>query len=250
MKLFVLSFTFLLIHTSLYAQSKRVLGKVTDTQQVPIENARVSIDSIVIFTDRKGEFSWNIEKQANALIMVEKDGYQIIKYQLVLDKEVNYVTIPLAKLEHSLSEVKIVASKTMNERHVEIGKIPITPFDLPQAIAVVDRIIIEQQQSEQLSDVLKNTNGVYIMGSTGGYQEEIAGRGFAFGSSNTFKNGVRFNNAIMPEVSGLEKMEVLKGGTAILYGNVAAGGVLNLVTKKPKFEKGGEVTMRVSSYDF
>ncbi len=250
MKLLVLSFTFLFIHISSYAQSKRVQGKVIDAQQLPVENARVQIDSIVIFTNYKGEFLLNIENQVNALILVEKDGYQTFKHQLVLDNVVNDVTIPLAKLEHDLSEVKIVASKTMNERQVEIGKIPIKPFDLPQAVAVVDRVIIEQQQSEQLSDVLKNTNGVYIMGATGGYQEEIAGRGFAFGSSNTFKNGVRFNNAIMPEVSGLEKMEVLKGGTAILYGNVAAGGVLNLITKKPKFEKGGELSMRVSSYDF
>ncbi|MFA7273808.1 MAG: TonB-dependent receptor [Crocinitomicaceae bacterium] len=149
-----------------------------------------------------------------------------------------------------LLEVKITANRTANDEDVSIGKIPIRPFDLPQATAVIDETVMENQQSQQLSDVLKNVNGVYIMGNTGGYQEEISGRGFAFGSNNTFKNGVRFNNAIMPEVSSLEKMEILKGNAAILYGNVAAGGVLNLVTKKPKFEKGGEISMRFSSYDF
>ncbi|MBI1780195.1 MAG: TonB-dependent receptor [Sphingobacteriales bacterium] len=88
------------------------------------------------------------------------------------------------------------------------------------------------------------------MGTTGGFQEEIAARGFAFNSSNTFKNGVRYNNAVMPEMSSVEKLEFLKGGSAILFGNVSAGGVINIVTKKPKFENCGEISFRTGSYDF
>lgn len=123
-------------------------------------------------------------------------------------------------------------------------------MDLPQSIAVIDREIMDQQQTLRISDVIRNTNGVYTMGTTGGIQEEIAARGFAFGSNNTFRNGVRFNNGVMPEISALEKVEILKGSSAILFGNVAAGGVLNLVTKKPKFENGGELSMRIGSYNF
>jgi iron complex outermembrane recepter protein len=98
--------------------------------------------------------------------------------------------------------------------------------------------------------VLANTNGVYIMGTTGGYQEEIAGRGFSFGSSNTFKNGVRYFNGMLSDLSNVEKVEVMKGSSAILFGNVAAGGIINLVTKKPKFDFGGEVSMRAGSFGF
>jgi iron complex outermembrane receptor protein len=93
-----------------------------------------------------------------------------------------------------------------------------------------------------------NTNGVYIFGATGGYQEEIAARGFSMASSNTFKNGMRYANGMISELSGVEKVEILKGSAAILYGNVAAGGVLNLVTKKPKFNFGGEISLRTGSW--
>lgn len=232
------------------AQKAILEGRVIDENQYPIQNAKVFIDTFYCYTDKNGTFMLAHLSQKRNIVNVEKAGFETANTQVVITNEIERITITMVKSEHALHEVKVVGAKSMNERHVEIGKIPIKPFDLPQAVAVVDRIIMQQQQSEQLSDVLKNTNGVYIMGATGGYQEEIAGRGFAFGSSNTFKNGVRFNNAIMPEVSALEKMEVLKGGTAILYGNVAAGGVLNLVTKKPKFEKGGEISMRVASYEF
>ena len=54
----------------------------------------------------------------------------------------------------------------------------------------------------------------------------------------------------MPEMSAAERIEFLKGSAAILLGNVTAGGVLNIVTKKPLFERGGEIGMRMGSYDF
>jgi iron complex outermembrane receptor protein len=114
-------------------------------------------------------------------------------------------------------------------------------MDLPQSIQIITQKTLQNQQITTMADLLKNTNGVYIMGNSGGYQEEIASRGYAMGSSNTFKNGVRYFNGMPTEMSGIEKAEFLKGSAAILYGNVTAGGVLNLVTKKPKFEFGADL---------
>ena len=154
----------------------------------------------------------------------------------------------LARGEQQLAEVTVTGSKSLNQRVVSAGKMPIAPLDNPQATLTIERPVLEQQQALRLSDVLANVAGVYVMGTTGGTQEEIASRGFAFSSANTFKNGVRYNNGIVPEISSLERMEVLKGSAAILYGNVAAGGILNLVTKKPQFERGGSVGLRVGGF--
>ena len=156
----------------------------------------------------------------------------------------------LARGEQQLAEVTVMGTKSLNQRAVSAGKMPIAPLDNPQATLTIERPVLEQQQALRLSDVLANVAGVYVMGATGGTQEEIASRGFAYTSANTFKNGVRYNNGIMPEVSSLERLEVLKGSAAILYGNVAAGGILNLVTKKPQFERGGSAGLRVGSYGF
>jgi iron complex outermembrane receptor protein len=150
----------------------------------------------------------------------------------------------------NLNEVTISGTKNVNRQPVTIGKVAISPMDLPQSLTVIDKDVLVRQQALDMGDVLMNVNGVYQMGNTGGVQQEIAGRGFAFSSSNTFKNGIRFNNGIKPEISSLEKVEVLKGTSAILFGNVSPGGVLNLVTKKPTFENGGSVSMRAGSYDF
>jgi iron complex outermembrane receptor protein len=144
---------------------------------------------------------------------------------------------------------EIVLNSNSQKTPVNIGKSGIEPMNMPQATAVIGHAIIESQQVNSMSDLLKNTNGVYIMGTTGGYQEEIASRGSALGSSNTFKNGVRYFNGMSTEFSGIEKAEFLKGSAAILYGNVTAGGVLNLVTKKPRYEFGGEAGFRSGSFN-
>ena len=146
-----------------------------------------------------------------------------------------------------LKEVNVASYPQKNP--LKIGKAGIKSMDLPQATAIISSAVLTNQQTNSLTDILKNTNGVYIMGTTGGYQEEIASRGFPLSSSNTFKNGIRYFNGMSIETSGLEKVELLKGSAALLFGNVAAGGILNLVTKKPKNELGGEIGFRYGSFN-
>lgn len=148
---------------------------------------------------------------------------------------------------------EIVITKKFQKGSVNAGKLPIKAMDLPQATEIIDNKTIEQQQILRISDALKNANGVYVSGASnasGNNQEEYGSRGFTFSGTNTFKNGIRFNGSLIPETASLESIEILKGSSALLYGNVAPGGILNLVTKKPKFQQGGEVSFRASEYDF
>lgn len=125
----------------------------------------------------------------------------------------------------------------------------LTVLETPQPIAIVTHEIIEQQQSRQLSDVLQNVNGMYVTSSRGNSQDSFGGRGFILGNDNMFKNGSRISSGIFPEVSGLERVEVLKGANAMLYGNTAAGGVINMITKKPRFNFGGTVGLNAGSWN-
>ena len=143
-----------------------------------------------------------------------------------------------------LKEVAIAARL----KTTQMSKLNLTEMDLPQAQFILSSKQLAQQQILSLSDVLKNANGMYIMGTTGGYQEEIAARGAALASSNTFKNGIRYFNGMKIAMSGLERVEIVKGNAAIEYGNVAPGGVINLITKKPKFEQGGAVSLSYASF--
>jgi iron complex outermembrane receptor protein len=123
-------------------------------------------------------------------------------------------------------------------------------MDVPQSVQVIGAEIIEQQQAIRLSDVIKNANGIYVGSARGGAQESLWSRGYSMDANNMFKNGFRYNGGSVPDVASLERVEFLKGGSALLFGNVAPGGILNLVTKTPKFTEGGQLTMQMGSYSF
>ncbi|MCT4011065.1 TonB-dependent receptor [Elizabethkingia anophelis] len=125
----------------------------------------------------------------------------------------------------------------------------LTVMETPQPIAIVTHEIIEQQQAKQLSDVLQNVNGIYVTSSRGNSQDSFGGRGFILGNDNILKNGARVNSGVFPEVTGLERVEVLKGANAMLYGNTAAGGIINMVTKKPRFQTGGSFSLSGGSWN-
>ncbi|MFL9832115.1 TonB-dependent siderophore receptor [Flavobacterium sp. ST-87] len=147
-----------------------------------------------------------------------------------------------------LNEIIVTGNKP--QKPVSAARSGIKPMDLPQSVQVIDNQIITQQQAIRLSEVIKNANGVYVGSARGGAQESFWSRGYDMGANNMFKNGFRYNAGSIPEVSSLERVEFLKGGSALLYGNVAPGGILNLVTKTPQFTKGGEISMQIGSYDF
>lgn len=147
-----------------------------------------------------------------------------------------------------LREVVVIAKN--NPTKASANRSGIKTMDLPQAVQVIGTEIIQQQQSIRLSDIIKNANGVYVGSARGGAQESFWSRGYDMSSNNMFKNGFRFSSGSIPEVSSLEKVEILKGSSALLYGNVAPGGILNMVTKTPNFKTGGEVSMQAGSHNF
>jgi iron complex outermembrane receptor protein len=152
-----------------------------------------------------------------------------------------------SKKREVLKEVVITSKETKPVTALRSG---LKPIDTPQSVQVIDGEIIGQQQAIRLSDVIKNANGIYVGSARGGAQESFFSRGYDMSANNMFKNGFRYNSGSIPEVSGLDKVEFLKGGAALLYGNVAPGGILNLVTKTPSFQQGGEVAMQVGSYSY
>ncbi|MFV5684522.1 TonB-dependent siderophore receptor [Flavobacterium sp. GB2R13] len=145
---------------------------------------------------------------------------------------------------------EVIITQNQQKKPVTALRSGLKPMDTPQSVQIIGAEIIEQQQSIRLSDVIKNVNGVYVGSARGGAQETFWSRGYDMSANNMFKNGFRLNGGSIPEVLSLEKVEVLKGSAALLYGNVAPGGVLNMVTKTPSFKQGGEIGMQIGSYSF
>ena len=84
-------------------------------------------------------------------------------------------------------------------------------------------------------------------------------RGFGNGSNNpgiepsvaVFVDGV-YRSKTQSQISDLpmvERIEVLRGPQSTLFGKNASAGVINIVTKKPSFDKSGMVTVGSGNHD-
>jgi len=251
-------FFFVLLRAAAFANGDEetggvIVGKVVTADGQPAAEVTVSIPKLkwTTVTDEEGLFSFTHLKPGTYDIEVSLVGYEAVHQhvELAAGKPL-HISIRLAVSGKQLGEVTVVAVRTQNQKRADIGKAGIAAIDLPQSVAVVGKDVLDRQQVLTVGDALMNVNGIYVMGTTGGVQQEIGGRGYLFNSTNTFKNGMKFNNGVTPDLSGVERMEFLKGSAAILLGNVTAGGVMNIVTRKPVFEQGGQISFRAGSYDF
>ncbi|MEY4962834.1 MAG: putative TonB-dependent outer rane ferrichrome-iron receptor precursor FhuA [Bacteroidota bacterium] len=228
-------------------------GKIISKDGYPLSDISIRLGkkASVSKTDAKGQFHFENFPVGIHTITIEAEGLKKQTQDVkVVTNETTKVTFTLEEQMETLREIVIVIKESPNKRKVSAVRSGLKPMDIPQSIQIIDNEIIAQQQAIRLSEVIKNANGVYVGSARGGAQESFWSRGYDMTANNMFKNGFRYNAGSIPEVSSLEKVEFLKGGSALLYGNVAPGGILNLVTKTPSFKKGGEIAMQSGSFAF
>lgn len=231
-----------------------VEGKITSTDGEAISGITIQMGKPlhVTTTDIKGTFRFNNFPTGHHSITLEALGIgKQTKYVDVKVNKTSFVSFQIDTDATALNEIVIKINDSPNKKKETIlAGIDIKALDLPQSIQIIDNKTIEQQQSTKISEVIKNVNGVYVGSARGAAQESFWSRGYDMSANNMFKNGFRFNNGSIPEVSSLERVEVLKGSAALLFGNVTPGGILNMVTKKPKFNFGGEIAMQAGSFSY
>jgi len=121
-------------------------------------------------------------------------------------------------------------------------------METPASIAVIPKSVLHDQQAFRLEDVIKNVSGVQTQHSFGGDYETFIMRGFLQSTAN-YRNGIR-NPAIKYDLANVERVEVLKGTSAMLYGLGDPGGFVSTVTKQPSSTPYYSIEQRFGSYDF
>ncbi len=98
-----------------------------------------------------------------------------------------------------------------------------------------------------MEDALRNVPGVAASHGDG-QRDQVVIRGFT-AIADQFVDGVRDDALYFRDLSNIERVEVLKGPSAVLYGRGSSGGLINRVTKKPKFgETSGETALILGSH--
>ena len=126
--------------------------------------------------------------------------------------------------------------------------------ETPQAIMVLDAEILEDAGVTRLADALDLSASLARQNNFGGLWDNYAIRGFAGDENlpsgylvNGFNAGRGFGGP--RDLSGIERIEILRGPNAALLGRGEPGGTINLITKKPEFEVEGAINASIGSFD-
>ena len=158
---------------------------------------------------------------------------------------------------NDLDEVTVSGNKPVVTASSEyVSKMPLSNIENAQVYTGITNALIVQQKIFTLEDAVKNVPGITVA-SGAGFQNTIDYGGTSF-SSRGFQtkiralNGLANNMASSADVANLEKIEVIKGPSATLFGNIISsyGGLINRVTKKPYDYTGGSVEYAGGSYGF
>ncbi|QZD94669.1 TonB-dependent receptor [Qipengyuania gelatinilytica] len=131
-----------------------------------------------------------------------------------------------------------------NEDGSTATKTPTPLIDVPQAVSFITEDQLEDQSIRQLNDALRYIPGV-SMESGEGHRDEVFIRGQET-TADFYIDGLRDDAQYYRSLYNIERVEVLKGANALIFGRGAGGGAINRVAKRADLSNafvGGEASV-------
>lgn len=142
---------------------------------------------------------------------------------------------------------------TIAAKHSATGTKTDTPIEKnPQSVSIVTRQEMEMRQPQSVKEAFGYTAGVMV-GNRGASNviDALAIRGFSETNTNQYLNGLKLPADYYSEFSidpyFLERAELMRGPTSVLYGKSNPGGIMALVSKRPTTETVREVQFQMGS---
>lgn len=243
---------------ALQAQQQSALqGKVATADGQAADGITVTLVNTkkTTATNKQGEYKITGVKPGSYTIRVTAVGLKPVDKTITINEgEIIVTDFVLTENHAELQEVVIAAGKNKPQASSEtVAKMPLSRLENPQVYTTLGKDLIEEQVTTDFGSLMKNTPGVYkIQGNRG-----INTDGAAVYTIRGFRTEVSMIDGMPGQTNGemdpanVERVEVLKGPSATLFGNVVTslGGAVNIVTKKPIDTFGGQVAYTMGSYN-
>ncbi len=236
-----------------------IKGLVTYENGEPVSTANIILEGSThsAYTDEAGTFEINAVPAKTYQIRVYRIGCQSITQTIALAaNETLDLRLTLSVKANQITEVEVFGDRERQPEKLDaITRLPLKPSDQIQSISIVSEKLIEKQGALTIAEATRNVPGVYTYARYGGARESMSSRGFR--GLPILKNGVRVHSdfrgtGFMTDMQGVESIQILKGANSITMGAAtdlgAPGGIINIVTKTPKFENSGYASLRIGSW--
>ena len=221
-----------------YAQ---LLGRVlNEKNKSPVSGAIILLEPGERYTesDDSGTFEIHNIPEGSYRILIRHVGYQQLESAVI-----NLGIGQIKNINFSLTEEIYTASDAIV---ITATRSPAISNELSHAMDVVSAERIHNTSPLNASEALQNIQGTFVK-DYGGLNaiKTISLRGSSAEQVLVLLNGQRINNPQNGQVDlstipldGIERVEILRGGSSAIYGADAVGGVVNLISGKKETENG------------
>jgi iron complex outermembrane receptor protein len=207
-------------------------GVVLDEYAKPIENVRVHLlnTSFTSETSTSGEFTFSQVPYGSYILTIQKEGFATTSQNIIVDGSTRTIEIELQVKINRLNDVLVTAQK--REEVVQ---------EIPLSITSLSYEAVKASQIQNANDLTAIAPNLYA-NDPGDRRTVTSIRGIVSTSYDpavaTYIDGVsQFNlDTYITQLFDVERIEVLRGPQGTLYGRNAMGGVINIITRKPKRE--------------
>jgi catecholate siderophore receptor len=226
-------------------------GQVQDASKSAIAGARITLtpsgaeSGQTVTADQSGSFILEAEAGVYEIRISAKGFLDLIQsVEPGINSEPRTFQLQVAPVQATVTIRDSPGYKVAEIRSAT--KTPTPLRDIPQSITVVTQDQIRDQAMQSIGDVVRYVPGVTaVQGENNRDQLVIRGNST---SADFFVNGVRDDVQYYRDLYNLERMEVLKGSNAMVFGRGGGGGVVNRVTKDAGFMTSREVTVSAGSF--
>jgi len=149
---------------------------------------------------------------------------------------------PDAEPDQAVEELEAAQPEVLPETVVTANRQPTAAFDTPYSIETVDQQKIQRRSYRTTPQALRDVPGVMVQETAVGQGSPYI-RGFTGFHNLYLIDGIRLNNSVFRagpnqylntvDPLSVQRFEVLKGPSSVLYGSDAIGGTINTITKVP-----------------
>jgi len=228
-----------------------------DGQPAAAVTVRIKSNGRTSLTDDDGAFVLYNLPAGEYDLEISLTGFQTtVEHITVAAHKTTTLNIRLQLSEKQLEQVIVTGGINKFSRGSSdyVSKMPLKNLENPQVYSTIPKEVLADQLVFTVDDGVKNATGIQKMwdatGRSGDGGAYYNSRGFILQSE--LRNGIAGNVTSKVDAVNLEKIEVIKGPSATLFGSslTSYGGLINRVTKKPYDSFGGEVQYSGGNFGF
>ncbi|SFM63094.1 iron complex outermembrane recepter protein [Chitinophaga sp. YR627] len=163
----------------------------------------------------------------------------------------NHIKITLSTSSQKLEEVVVTSggNRFGRKESVDVSKMALANMENPQVYTVVSKELMKEQLITDYNSAFKNVPGAGVAEIRNQGRTTFISRGFP--TPQLVRNGVSSFTYTTIDPVNLERIEVIKGPSATLFGSTVSsfGGLFNRVTKKPLQNAMGEISYSGGSWN-